>query len=65
MYYAADQLFGSEVYGRDNTYKRINMTDYDSSDEMLFTVETRGHLYELEFTEEDVLQMETEQALII
>ncbi len=55
-------VFGSAVYGRDDTYKKINMSDYDSNNETPFTVETRGHLYEPEYTEEELLQMETERA---
>ncbi len=35
------------------------MSDYDSNDKMLFTVETREYLYEPEYTEEH-LQLETE-----
>ncbi len=38
------------------------MSDYDSNDEMLFTVETRGYLYEPEKTEEELLQLEMEWA---
>ncbi len=30
LYYTADQLFGSAVYGRDDTYKKIKMCDSDS-----------------------------------
>ncbi len=60
LYYATDQLFGSTVYVRDKTYKKIKMSDCNSNDEMSFTVEKRGHLYELEYTEEELLQMEIE-----
>lgn len=38
------------------------MSDYDSDDEVPFTLEPRGYLYEPEFTEEELLQMETRQA---
>ncbi len=53
---------GSAVYGRDDTYKKINMSDYDSNDEMLFTVETRGYLYEPDYTKEKLFPMESERA---
>ncbi len=32
------------------------MSDYDSNDGILFTVETRGYVYEPEYTEEELLQ---------
>ncbi len=38
------------------------MIDYDSNDEKLFTVEISGYLYEPEYTEEELLQMEMEWA---
>ena len=36
------------------------MSDYDSDEEMPFTVGTRGYLYEPEYTKEELLQMEAE-----
>ena len=37
------------------------MSDYDSDDDMPFTLETRGDLNEPEDTEEELLQRETER----
>lgn len=40
--------------------KKIKMSDYDGNG-MLFTVVTRGYFYKIEYTEENLLQRETEQ----
>ena len=37
------------------------MRDDDSDDDMLFILETRGDLYEPEYTEEELFQRETER----
>ncbi len=42
-----------QQFKKETTHKKINMSDYDSNNEMPFTVETRGYLYESEYTEED------------
>ncbi len=36
------------------------MSDYDSDNEMPFTVDMRGYYYEAEYTEEELLQREKE-----
>ena len=40
---------------------KFKICDFDSDDDMAFTLETRGDLYEPEDTEEELLQRETEQ----
>ena len=39
--------------------RRLKKDDYDSADEVPFTLESRGYLYEPELSEDELLKMET------